>query len=57
MNCDGLCGAMYQAVHSQIVTLHHGGSLQWAGDPETHSGVCPEGVVSLEVKRVEKKDR
>ena len=57
MNSDGLCGAMYQAVHSQIVTLHHGGNLQWGNDPETHNGVCPEGVVHIEVKRVAKKDR
>jgi len=57
MNSDSLCGAMYQAVHSQIVTLHHGGNLQWGKDPETYNGVCPEGVVHLEVKRVAKKDR
>jgi uncharacterized repeat protein (TIGR04076 family) len=57
MNSDGLCGALYQAIHSQIVTLHHGGTMQWGKDPDMHRGVCPEGVVHLEVKRVAKQDR
>ena len=56
MNCDGLCGAAYQAIHSQIVTLHHGGAMQWQNDPDSHSGVCPEGVVRLDVKRIAKKE-
>ena len=57
MNSDGLCGGMYQAIHSQIVTLHHGGELQWGKNPDSHSGICPEGVVSVDVKRVAKEDR
>ena len=39
------------------MTLHHGGAMQWGNDPDTYTGVCPEGVVHLEAKRVEKKDR
>ena len=57
MNSDGLCGGMYQAVHSQIVTCHHGGEIQWEKEPGSHSGICPEGVVHLDVKRKEKECR
>ncbi len=57
MNSDGLCGGMYQAVHSQIVICHHDGEIQWGKEPGSHSGICPEGVVHLDVKRKAKENR
>ena len=56
-NSDGLCGALYKAIHSQIITLHYGGSLPWEETPDGFRGMCPEmGKVSVSVKRIEKGD-
>ena len=56
-NNDGLCGALYRAVHSSAITLHYGGSIPWEKDPDIFYGLCPEqGRVQVEVKRIEKKD-
>jgi uncharacterized repeat protein (TIGR04076 family) len=56
-NSDGLCGALYKAIHSQIITLHYGGSLPWEKTPDGFRGLCPEmGKVSVSVKRIEKGD-
>ncbi len=56
-NNDGLCGALYKAIHSQIITLHYGGSLPWEKTPDEFRGLCPEmGKVSVSVKRIEKED-
>src|SRR5210317_910409 len=56
-NNDGLCGALYKAIHSQIITLHYGGSLPWEKTPDTFRGLCPEmGKVQVSVKRMEKGD-
>ncbi len=56
-NNDGLCGSLYKAIHSPIITLHYGGGLPWEKDPDTFHGLCPEaGKVQVQVKRVRKKD-
>ena len=56
-NNDGLCGALYKAIHSQIITLHYGGSLPWEETPDGFRGLCPEmGKVGVSVKRIEKGD-
>ena len=54
-NNDGLCGALYKAIHSQIITMHYGGSLPWEETPDTFRGLCPEmGKVRVSVKRIER---
>jgi uncharacterized repeat protein (TIGR04076 family) len=54
-NNDGLCGALYKSIHSQLVTMHYGGSIPWAKDPNGFEGLCPEmGKVQVSVKRFEK---
>jgi len=56
-NNDGLCGALYKAIHSQIITMHYGGSLAWEETPDAFRGLCPEmGKVRVSVKRIEKGD-
>ena len=56
-NNDGLCGALYKAIHSQIITMHYGGSLPWEETPDGFRGLCPEmGRVRVSVKRIEKGD-
>ena len=54
LNSDGLCGSLYKAIHSSVVTLHYGGSLLWEKNADTFTGSCPEmGRVMVEVKRFE----
>ena len=56
-NHDGLCGALYKAIHSSIITLHYGGALPWEKDPHAFKGLCPEmGRVQIEAKRIKKED-
>jgi len=56
-NNDGLCGALYKAIHTQIITMHYGGSLPWEENPDTFRGLCPKlGKVRVSVKRIEKGD-
>jgi uncharacterized repeat protein (TIGR04076 family) len=56
-NNDGLCGSLYKAMHSSIITLHYGGGLPWESNPDTYLSLCPEaGKVQVEVKRMKKKD-
>lgn len=52
MNCDGMCGSLYQPIHTNLVTLHYGGTMPW-GEPESFTGTCLEGRVHVQVKRVE----
>jgi len=55
VNHDGLCGALYQALHPHIVSLHYGGGVPWEKNPDIFTGICPEtGRVQVEVKRLEK---
>lgn len=57
VNHDGMCGALYHAIHAPIVTLHYGGGVPWEKDSSVFKGVCPEmGRVQVEVKRFEKED-
>jgi uncharacterized repeat protein (TIGR04076 family) len=53
MNADSMCGSLYQAIHTNLVTLHYGGTLPWETDPATFNGVCHEGRVRVAVKRGE----
>lgn len=56
-NNDGLCGSLYKAIHSPIITLHYGGGLPWEKNQDTYKGLCPEmGKVRVEAKRFKKKD-
>ncbi len=55
-NSDGLCGALYAAIHPSIVTLHYGGSLPWEKDADAYRRVCPEMNVEVSVRRFEKGD-
>jgi uncharacterized repeat protein (TIGR04076 family) len=56
LNCDGLCGSLFKAVHTSITTLHYGGSLLWEKDQDTFTGICPEmGRVQVECTRSEQK--
>jgi len=56
LNSDGLCGSLFKAIHTSIVTLHYGGYLLWEKSPDTFKGLCPEtGKVQVEVKRFEQK--
>jgi uncharacterized repeat protein (TIGR04076 family) len=52
MNSDGMCGSLYQPIHTNLVTLHYGGTMLW-GDPESFTGTCMEGRVQVKVKRIE----
>ena len=52
MNSDGMCGSLYQPIHTNLVTLHYGGTMLW-GEPESFTGTCMEGRVQVTVKRVE----
>jgi uncharacterized repeat protein (TIGR04076 family) len=53
MNADSMCGSLYQPIHTNLVTLHYGGTLPWEKDPETFNGICHEGRVRVAVRRVE----
>lgn len=53
MNSGGMCGSLYQPIHTNLVTLHYGGTLPWGDDPESFTGTCMEGRVQVTVKRVE----
>jgi len=56
-NNDGLCGSLYKAIHSSIITLHYGGGLPWEKNQGTFNGLCPEmGKVQVTVKRIRKQD-
>jgi len=56
-NNDGLCGSLYKAIHSPIITLHYGGGLPWEKNQGTFNGLCPEmGKVQVNVKRIRKQD-
>jgi len=55
VNHDGLCGALYQAIHPCIASMHYGGGVVWEKDINVVGGVCPEmGRVQVEVKRFKK---
>lgn len=56
-NNDGLCGALYKSIHSQIITMHYGGSIPWEDETDMFRGACPElGKVRVSAKRIEKRD-
>lgn len=56
-NNDGLCGALFKTIHSQLITMHYGGSIPWEQDPNIFHGLCPEmGKVQVVAKRVEKEN-
>jgi uncharacterized repeat protein (TIGR04076 family) len=53
-NSDGLCGALYQAIHPCIGTLEYGGEILWGNNAGGFTASCPElGKVQVEVKRFE----
>ena len=54
---DGLCGALWQANHSSIASLHYGGSVCLDKEEHHFKGVCPEmGKVEIEVRAAQRKD-
>ncbi|MCP4713557.1 MAG: TIGR04076 family protein [Deltaproteobacteria bacterium] len=54
MNADSMCGSLYQVIHPCVTTLHYGGALCWESSPDAYTtGVCPEGRVHVQVKRIE----
>lgn len=53
MNSDSLCGSLYQAIHSNLTTIHYGGTLPWEKESDTFKGICPKNRVTVEVKRIE----
>jgi uncharacterized repeat protein (TIGR04076 family) len=53
MNYDSLCGALYQAIHSYIVTLHYGGGFPFNSDASFFKALCPEMRVQVDVTRIE----
>lgn len=57
MNSNGLCGSLYQAIHTFIATLEYGGGVIWGKNEGSIKASCPEGgKVQVEVKRFENKD-
>lgn len=55
-NSDGLCGSLYKAIHSAIITLHYGGGLPWEKKADAYKGICPEMNVEVAVQRYQKED-
>ena len=53
MNSDSMCGSLYQAIHSNMTTIHYGGTLPWEKDVSTFKGICAKNRVKVEVKRIE----
>lgn len=57
INHDGLCGALFQSIHSPITSLHYGGSVPWETKGSFLHARCPEdGRVQVEIKRIEKEE-
>lgn len=54
MNHDNMCGSLYQALQTPIITLEYGGGVPWEKNPSVFTAACPEmGKVHVEVKRIE----
>jgi uncharacterized repeat protein (TIGR04076 family) len=53
-NSDGLCGALYHAIHPCIVTLEYGGEILWGDKAGGVRALCPEAEkVQVQIKRFE----
>jgi uncharacterized repeat protein (TIGR04076 family) len=52
-NHDGMCGALYQAIHPYITSLNFGGELPWESNAGFFKGICPEMKVEIKSRRFE----